>query len=73
MSQMVMSKGAASRSAGPARLPVGEDAQPALSAMRALLSRARPASDSEALGVLRRAFPETSLTERVRAVDTYRW
>lgn len=37
--------------------------------MRALLASMRPASDSEALQALRRAFPEASLALRVAALS----
>lgn len=39
-----------------------------LTAMRALVARLEPGSDAEALRLLRAAFPETSLAERVTAL-----
>lgn len=43
----------------------GDTLEVRLAAMRAVLARARPGSDAEALRILRSAFPESSLTERV--------
>jgi len=40
-----------------------------IAAMRAMLALARPGSDAEALRVLRDAFPETTLAERVAVLS----
>lgn len=50
-------------------VPAGRAYAPALeeriTAMREMLDHLRPGSDAEALGLLRAAFPEVSLAERV--------
>lgn len=58
---------AAIETEGAATLTSGFPDPSRLKAMREHLVRARPASGNEALQVLRRAFPDTPLAERVHA------
>lgn len=50
-------------------LPPAAEAGSRLAAMRRHLEAARPASGNEALRLLRQAFPDTPLAERVKAAD----
>lgn len=68
---------AASAPSGALPPPAVEDpVQDRVEAMRRHLAAARPSSGNEALRLLRAAFPETPLAERVKAaegIDRYRF
>ncbi|MFC3693679.1 transferase [Chenggangzhangella methanolivorans] len=57
----------ASQSLAPKAGPLASAQQRALGDMRAFLARARPQSPSEALRLLRNAYPESPLSLRVAA------
>ncbi len=50
-------------------LPPAAEAGSRLAAMRRHLEATRPASGNEALRLLRQAFPDTPLADRVKAAD----